>query len=210
MIAENSMAQHVCLPSNVSKYLYATVTAVLMTGVFGLASAVQAADVRHSEDEHLKPTGRGSGEHDPSGMTERHALKFAPFSGNGISYHGGPVMLGTVNLYYIWYGAWNFPTDSTKQILDDFGSFISATPYFKINATYYDFASRSVSGATGFLATNDFIDPDSQGSALTDAMVQNLVPRALTPSPPNHLPTDPNGVYFVLTSKKVTEPSGFC
>ena len=23
---------------------------------------------------------------------------------NGIDYHGGPVMLGTVNMYYIWYG----------------------------------------------------------------------------------------------------------
>ena len=25
---------------------------------------------------------------------------------NGINYHGGPVMLGTVNVYYIWYGSW--------------------------------------------------------------------------------------------------------
>jgi len=28
-------------------------------------------------------------------------------SANGINYHGGPVMLGTVNVYYIWYGDWS-------------------------------------------------------------------------------------------------------
>src|SRR5437868_1286083 len=26
---------------------------------------------------------------------------------NGISYRGGPVMLGTVNVYFIWYGNWS-------------------------------------------------------------------------------------------------------
>ena len=35
--------------------------------------------------------------------------------GNGINYRGGPVMLGTVNVYYIWYGAWNDAT--TTDIL---------------------------------------------------------------------------------------------
>jgi len=191
--------------SDAAKSLLPAAVAVLTAGVFGIATAVQAADVRHQEGEHLKPTGKGSGEHDPSGMTEAHAQKYSFTSTNGISYHGGPVMLGTVNLYYIWYGNWNFPTDTTQSILNTFGSYIGGTPYFNINTTYYNSANQSVSGAVAF--PNSIMDTGSQGSALTDAAVENIVANALTT---NALPTDPNGVYFVLTSKEVTETSGFC
>lgn len=201
------MARHVSQSSVASRCLHAAVVATLMTSIFTSAGSVQAADVRHTEGEHLKPTGRGSGEHDPSGLTERHALRFSSFSANDISYHGGPVMLGTVNLYYIWYGAWDFTTDNTNTILNDFGRYIGATPYFNINTTYYDLARRAVSGAVGFPAPNDVIDPGSQGTALTDAAVQTIVSSALASG---RLPTDPNGVYFVLTSKEITETSGFC
>ena len=62
-----------------------------------------------------------------------------------------------------------------------------------------------MSGAVAF--PNSIMDTGSQGSALTDAAVENIVANALTT---NALPTDPNGVYFVLTSKEVTETSGFC
>ena len=31
-------------------------------------------------------------------------------SGNGIFYHGGPLMLGTPTIYYIWYGNWSSNT----------------------------------------------------------------------------------------------------
>jgi hypothetical protein len=90
-------------PSSVAvKYLGSAAIAILMTGMFGLAGAVQAAEVRHQDDEHLKPNGRGIGDHDPSGMTAAAAAKLAPISTNGIAYHGGPVMLNTVNMYYIW------------------------------------------------------------------------------------------------------------
>src|SRR5690349_9989741 len=30
--------------------------------------------------------------------------------GNGISYHGGPLILGTTHIYYIWYGNWGSNT----------------------------------------------------------------------------------------------------
>src|SRR5947199_10810905 len=36
---------------------------------------------------------------------------------NGINYHNGPVMLATVNMYYIWYGDWS--ANSAVDILTD-------------------------------------------------------------------------------------------
>jgi len=201
------MTKQASVSSVAIKFLGSAAIAVLMTGAFGLAGAVQAADVRHQEGEHLKPTGKGFGEHDPTGLTAEHAAKFAPNSTNGIFYHGGPVMSGTVNLYYICYGAWNFPNDPTQAILNTFGNSIGGTPYFGINTTYYDATNTAVSGLVHFAGSTT--DPGSQTSALTDAAVQNIVANALT-KPSGALPTDPNGVYFVLTSKEVTETSGFC
>src|SRR5947209_13164718 len=31
----------------------------------------------------------------------------AASAGNGIVYHGGPVILGVTNVYYVWYGNWS-------------------------------------------------------------------------------------------------------
>ena len=39
---------------------------------------------------------------------------------NGISYHGGALILGGARVYFIWYGAWNGNTG--VQILTDFMS----------------------------------------------------------------------------------------
>ena len=108
-------------------------TSVFLTGLFTICSVVQAAQVRHQvpheEGEYLKPTGKGWGENDPTGLTAKKAFRFFPrLQGNGISYHGGPVMLNKVNMYYIWYGAWDFNSndrnyDTTKMILNAFGSY---------------------------------------------------------------------------------------
>jgi hypothetical protein len=75
---------------------------IVTASLFGIAGTVQTAEVRHEAGEHLKPTGKGWGEHDESGWSARNARTF----GNAMLYHGGPVMLGTPNIYYIWYGSW--------------------------------------------------------------------------------------------------------
>src|SRR5438067_5553415 len=51
----------------------------------------------------------------------------------GISYHGGPLILGTVNVYYIWYGNWG--TNTAVTILADLANHIGGSPYFNINTT---------------------------------------------------------------------------
>lgn len=68
--------------------------------------------------------------------------------GNGINYHGGPVVLGTTGMYYIWYGNWSGNTATT--ILTDFANSIGGSPYFNINTTYYNGSNVHVSNSVAY------------------------------------------------------------
>jgi phosphate-induced protein 1 len=140
-------------------------------------------------------TGRGGG-------TAATIATDAVPNATGIGYGGGPVMLGTPDVYYIWYGNWS--NNSATTILPDFMSNLGGSPYFDINTTYYDSQGRHVSGLVHYAGSTN--DSYSQGAALTDAAVESIVSRALSTGA---LPTSTNAVYFVLTSSDVTL-SGFC
>ncbi|HEY6194038.1 MAG TPA: hypothetical protein VI504_03270 [Candidatus Eisenbacteria bacterium] len=120
-----------------------------------------------------------------------------------IRYHGGPIMLGEIHIYYIWYGNWSGNTATT--ILTDFAGSIDGSLYFDINTTYTDASGGRVSDAVTFIGSTD--DHYSQGTTLTDAAVEAVVTDAISS---HRLPSDPHGVYFVLTSADVTESSGLC
>jgi hypothetical protein len=140
-------------------------------------------------------SGRGGG------TAETIATDALP-NATGIGYGGGAVMLGTPDVYYIWYGNWSGNTATT--ILPAFMSSLSGSPYFTINSTYYDSQGRHVTGLVHYAGSTN--DNYSQGVALTDAKVESIVSRALSTGA---LPTSTNAVYFVLTSSDVTL-SGFC
>jgi len=122
---------------------------------------------------------------------------------NLITYHNGPVMLGTVNVYVIWYGNWT--GNSATTIITDFLSSIGGSPYYNINTTYYNGSGTRLANSVAFLSSTT--DSYSQGSSLSDAQIQTVVASAITSG---RLPKDANGVYFVLTSADVTASSGFC
>ena len=67
----------------------------------------QAGNAEVNRD--LAPTGKGVGTlYNPGAAGDHFAGPPSKGgSGNGINYHGGPVMLGTTNMYYIWYGNWS-------------------------------------------------------------------------------------------------------
>ncbi len=123
--------------------------------------------------------------------------------GNGINYHGGPVLLGTTNVYYIWYGNWS--GNSAVAILTDFANTIGGSQYFNINTTYYNGSNVYVSNSVHYGGSTT--DNYSRGTSLSDSAIQAVVSSALTNG---RLPYDTNGVYFVLTSADVTASSGFC
>jgi len=187
-----------------SRSLVTALLCLMTTGAF--AAQVLAPD---PDEDDLVPTGKGWGERaqptpgyvthgngNPNGQPGRKV------PGNGINYHGGPVILGTTSVYYIWYGNWS--GNSATTILTDFASKIGGSPYFNINTTYYDGAGTKVSNAVSFHGTTT--DNYSHGTALSDANIQSIVSDAIS----NGLPKDANAVYFVLTSADVNATSGFC
>src|SRR5262249_4109734 len=157
--------------------------AILMASLFGLAGTVQTAWGQAAPTVSSAAKGKKQQE---------------------IVYHGGPVMLSVVNIYYIFYGTWD---PNAIGILTDLASNISNSNYYDINTTYFDGAGNHVSGLANFGGSTN--DNYSQGTALSDVQVQQIVFQALTSGVPFPLPTDPNGVYFVLTSADVSTP-GFC
>jgi hypothetical protein len=126
-----------------------------------------------------------------------------PSRGSGISYHGGPLVLGGVNVYVIWYGNW--AGNSATTIIPDFLSSEGGSPYFNINTTYYNGSGTMVLNSITYKPSIN--DNYSQGTSLSDAQIQTIVSSAISSG---KLPKDPNGVYFVLTSADVTANSGFC
>jgi hypothetical protein len=122
---------------------------------------------------------------------------------NGILFHGGPVMLGTVNVYFIWYGNW--AGNSATTILTDLAQNIGGSPYYNINTSYNNGAGVALSNSVVYAGSTT--DAYSQGTSLTDSQIRTVVSSALGSGA---LPVDTSGVYFVLTSADVTASSGFC
>ena len=89
----------------------------------------------------------------------------------GIFYHGGPLILGTTNVYYIWYGNWS--GNSATSILQNFANNIGGSPYFNINTTYYDGSNAHVSNSVNYAGSKT--DSYSRGSSIGDADVQAIV-----------------------------------
>ncbi|OZJ04928.1 hypothetical protein BZG36_02656 [Bifiguratus adelaidae] len=118
-----------------------------------------------------------------------------------ISYHGGPIMSGTVNTYIIYYGSWS---TNQKSIINAFTTGIGATTWFNIEKTYHDNSGHTCSGPVNLGGT--VVDNYSQGKSLSDNSLPSIVSHAIA----NGLPTDPNGVYMLVTSGDVSETSGFC
>ncbi|HXU74455.1 MAG TPA: hypothetical protein VN947_34410 [Polyangia bacterium] len=172
------------------------VSAVLLAGCTGELPVDESGEALQGE---LAPNGRGNltrSEHEAAAAAKKPG-------GSGIQYHGGPVMLGTVNIYYIWYGNWS--GNNATTILTSFISNLGGSSYEHINSTYYDGSGNHVSGNLHYAGSTT--DSYSQGTALSDAQIQTVVSSAISSG---RLPKDTNGVYFVLTSADVNATSGFC
>jgi hypothetical protein len=182
---------------NLSRYFLAA----LAVGALAIPQAL-AGTTRNAD--HMVPTGKGWGKARPTSSS-------TVIKGYGINYHGGPVMLGNVTVYFIWYGNWNASgsdSSTTVTLLSDlFASSggIGGSGYENINTTYYNSSNQHVSGNVSLASSTT--DNYSQGSSLTDSKVQAIVASAISSG---RLPKDGNGLYFVLTSSDVNETSGFC
>lgn len=173
------------------------------------ASFLMAQTLR--QPEGIGPDGKGG--LDPANVISNHA-KPTPGTvtqGNGINYHGGPVLKGNpVPIYAIWYGNWNGgarASDSltTVSLIEGFlaSSSLGGSSYESINTTYGD-NTGNVSGHLNF--GGHVFDNYSAGTKFGDRSLPGIVSRAIGAG----LPNDPNGIYLILTSSDVNETSGFC
>jgi hypothetical protein len=172
--------------------------------IVGLATASLSAQFIPSE---IHPDGKGGGtirNHGGSDVSDvsQTAAVTGRATTNGISYHGGPVMLGTTNIHFIYYGNWtaNSRLTGAQTILADWASHIGGSGYYNINTTYFNGSNQHVSNSVVFAGAVSVGSPF--GNNISDATLTTIVA--------NTHPTDPNGVYFVLTSPEVNETSGFC
>jgi hypothetical protein len=156
-------------------------------------------------------------------------FNFWPPSPGPVVYWGGPVLTGTVNVYFIWYGDMNSAT--VQSVLNDMMNSFGATPYANIMTDYYqtlrleggvaDASDADASdGEAGTLvppdasdlpktyATGNYVLAQSvtigytRGKSLLPGDVPGIVKDVLKAG---SLPVDPNGVYFLLASPDVSE-----
>jgi hypothetical protein len=120
-----------------------------------------------------------------------------------IEYHGGPVMLGTPQVYFVWYGNWAGMT-ARQQILTDLVSNLGGSSYFQINTLYTDALGQSP--VNGIQYAGAATDAYSQGTNLEDYQVLFVALDAISGG---FLPPDPNGIYVVVPSADVNVTSGF-
>jgi hypothetical protein len=157
------------------------------------------------------PSGKGYGVPAPvDAQTNTPVNPDTVITGNGINYHNGPVMSGTPNIYFIWYGNWvNGPkpsdTQTTVNLINTLysASGLNGSGYEKINSTYGD-NSHNVTGNLTLAGSTTV--GYTQGTSLSDSSINSIVSSAIS----SGLPKDTNGLYFVLTSSDVNETSGFC
>lgn len=168
-----------------------------------LALLLSACNYRVEEhDNDNRPIGKGDTAF-PIHFPQAASLNVNPATDNGIFYHGGPIITGTVNVYLIWYGNWTGNT--APSILTNLMTNIGGSPYFNTNTTYYNSNQAHVSNSV-FL-NGQSSDNYSQGTSLNDSKIETIVSDAISQ---DKLPLDDNGVYFVITSADVNETSGFC
>ncbi len=164
-----------------------------------------AAGTEAQTQRDVIPAGNGRGTLDQRLSAKRGGGK----SAGPILYHGGPVLAvpatAPVNVYLIWYGNWSGNT--ATAILPDFLSHLGGSPYFNINTTYYEVVNGVTYNVENSVHYSGGVNDNySRGANLNNGAIAAIVANAISNL---GLPEDPNGVYFVLTSRDV-KLGGFC
>jgi hypothetical protein len=186
------------------KYRFAAFAAsLLLGGVMVPNAALAQNELNHGSSSDTRPDGRGNRNRETPPRNAKGESGGAVVTGNGISYHNGPVLHGTVNMYYIWYGDWS-QDSKANAILTNWGNSIGNSPYEKINTTYGD-TTGNVSGDIA-LAGSTNVAASTFGTSLSDSSIASIVSSVLHAGT---FPTDTNALYFVLTAPYIAETSGF-
>ena len=186
--------------------------AAILLFVFLAVNFMAAQKIRDGEDRVP------DGQHNIDGQKTLPAQPSggAVVQGNGINYHGGPVLNGNpVPIYIIWYGNWGTATTTgarasdspvTQNLIQTFlgSNALGGSGYEAINTTYGDSNNNNVSGHLNFAGS--VADNYSQGNRFGDRNLTTIVATHVG----HDLPADTGAVYIVATSSDVKVSSGFC
>jgi hypothetical protein len=119
-----------------------------------------------------------------------------------ITYHGGQVMTGTVNLYHIYFGY--FPTypdladsQQTKNLMDYFATNFDTLSWFGVLSEYYqiiDGVQTFAANRTRFMKSVSYRSTSIAITVTDSDMTDSIV--SLISS--GQLPIDPNGIYVII------------
>lgn len=123
-------------------------------------------------------------------------------AGQRVEYHGGALMLGGTNVYYVWYGNWSGST--TPPILTDLALNLGGSAYLSAVTRYRDAVGNAPSNTLQYAGSIN--DAYSYGTSLQNYDISFIVGTAIINQ---QLPLDPSGIYVVFTSADVAETSGF-
>ena len=136
-----------------------------------------------------------------------------PKTSSRMEYHGGSVLVGSQDVYFIWYGCWtdncgNFGSTTTTELVTHFASSLGGSPYYQLLQLYDNDIGQRPSGAL-FYGGSVFQPTYTHGLELTETDIEDIVRQHIE----NHsLPQDPLGIYIVMTSANVAaaDSTGFC
>ena len=121
----------------------------------------------------------------------------------GPVYNGGPVISGTPDLYYIWYGNW--ANNTAKSIITKFTGALNGTSYLNTDSGMSGNGHVALIKSTSISLTAHrklYLGTSLNGE---DGTIQNIVTGTLGKG---LLPHDASGIYFVLTAPDIAV-SGF-
>ena len=113
----------------------------------------------------------------------------------GPIYNGGPVISGTPNVYFIWYGSWG--SDSASSILPDFVQTLSGSAYLGTEKTMAGNGLVNYVNSVSISATQNsslFLGGLNNPNSQIQSIVQNTIASGLLGK------FDPLGIYDVLTA----------
>ena len=123
-----------------------------------------------------------------------------------IAYHDGPVMTGSMNVYFIWYGCWTCPGSNysdTEYLLVGFVGSLGGSAYARILTTYPEPPSGTAPSGGIAYSGAAYDAAYSHGAALTMTDVEDVIGDMILGS---QLPFDQRGLYIVLASPDVALP----
>src|SRR5688572_21468012 len=138
-----------------------------------------------------------------AGAAAQRAERGAVRTDTRILYQGGPVMVATSNVYFVWYGNWT-ARQGTVDLLTDFATSYGGSPYAAILTTYPNASGTIPSG--GLVYGGSVGDLYSHGPTLSAADVEDVLSDVIDSGA---LPLDTRGIYLLLTSPDV-HFEGFC